>query len=194
MSDARLIHPTTKPMRGGPATSLAPSDASQAAATLLRYGWQKLCVHVKHSYPWIILCTWLLYGYWTRGAADATVPAQPVAASKAIVGAWFLAEPQYTVLEFYSDGTVISRNALKEDKGTYLLEESRILLKFSPQAVFWHPAARPMPDRFAISGDELSLYATSGGADIGTDQVYRFKRKLPSADASDDLAAWAPTQ
>jgi hypothetical protein len=202
MSDARLFPPTAPapPHRGrcAPAGHVAPAEATQAVRTLLRYTWGKVRDHVRHSYPWIILCAYLLYGFWSRAADKGLIPAEPVAGSKAIVGTWFLEKPQYTVLEFLSDGTVISRTALKVHKGTYAVKESRISIEFPTEPLFWdpkdRPKDRPLPDRFAISGNELSLYATSDGTDIGTARVYRFKRKAASDDTRGDLAAWQPTQ
>ena len=51
MSDVRLIQPTTKQVRGVPGGQVAPAEATQAVATLLRYGWRKVRDHVRHSYP-----------------------------------------------------------------------------------------------------------------------------------------------
>jgi hypothetical protein len=192
MSDVRLVHPTTGHARGGAGGQVAPADATRAAVTLLRYGWHKLVVHVRHSFLWIIFCAVLIYDSWSAKTNHQPVPAEAVANHPTIVGSWYLEQPTYTVLEFLSDGTVISRNARKEDRGTYVVKESRISMEFSADPVFWSPQIRELPDRFAISGNELSLYATSDGKDIGTAQVYRFKRKMADSEAGGDLAAWHP--
>src|SRR6266480_1442685 len=65
MSDARTIHVSRQP--GG----VVRGDASRAAATLVRCGWQKVREHVRHSYFWIALCAYLAYHVWFPGSARA---------------------------------------------------------------------------------------------------------------------------
>jgi hypothetical protein len=191
MSDARAFPPTVPPppQRGRctAAGQVAPGEATRAMGTLLHYAWCKVRDHVRHCYPWIILCAYLAYGMWSQHAGGGQVSAEMVSGHQAIVGTWVLSAPQYTVLEFLPDGTVVSRTARKEHRGTYEVSQSRIALHFPQEPVFWDPAIHALPDRFAISGSELSLFATSGGTEIATAQVYRFKR-LKTAE-SEDLAA-----
>jgi hypothetical protein len=189
MSDARMIHLRRSPK------DVAPAEATQAVGTLLRYAGRKLWDHVRHSYVWIGLCAYLAYGLYLKELDQSQVAAKPVADTEAIVGTWYLSEPQYTLLQFLPDGTVVSRTSRKETKGTYQVGESRIAMRFATEPLFWERSVkRPngLPDRFAISGNELTLFATAGG-DIATAQVYRFKRLDEQAPA-DDMALSMVTQ
>jgi hypothetical protein len=168
MGDVRIMHAYPPPK------DVAPAEATRAVGTLLRWFWCKVRNHVRYGLPWMGLCAYLALKLWSAneasslnarpvsGAGDAQgthVVQRPVLTGPdTLIGVWSMPHPPHTVLDFAADGTVISRTALKEHKGSYKVNGATISIHFEQPPLFWD--GKQLPNRFAISGDELLLLNT----------------------------------